>query len=151
CVSGCRTNFEMDRGNWQAAEVEGRRSLDLADEGQSWFYLASALSRLCMIALHGEDWDQLHGLAVEGEEAARRSDRKQLVAHFALCQALAARCRKDELRGGQLFRTAVSRMSRLAPPGEYWFDTLAAYHERGGDLHKALAVRERELALIQDH
>ena len=38
-------------------------------------------------------------------------------------------------------------MARLGqPPGESYYDALAAYHEVGGDLAAAWEVRERELA-----
>ncbi len=92
------------------------------------------------------------GNAAAVEELASRVDQSQVNLAEALAwRAVLARRAGDEPAAGHLFHRATARMGRLRrPPTRDYFDALCRYHETGGDLIRALHVRDRELAILKE-
>src|SRR5262245_19209774 len=101
---------------------------------------------LCWIAFHREDWAALADYAATGEARARAIEYRYELALFLLWQALGARREGNEEQARRLCRQGTSQMARLGqPPGESYYDALAAYHEQGENTEAAWEVRGREL------
>lgn len=102
---------------------------------------------LCWIAFRQQDWAALREYAGSGEERARSVQYRYELSLFFLWQALWARREGLEDEAKRLCRQGTAQMARLGqPPGESYYDALAAFHELAGDLEAAWEVRERELA-----
>jgi hypothetical protein len=149
CVQGCRTMFELDRGRTAEARAAGLRALELAEDSASDHYRGNAYANLCLVAFRAGDDAALREWACASEELARQTDRKAFIAEALLWRAVAARKAGDARQARRLCTAAVSRMTRLStPPGEAYFDALAAFCELDGDLEGALGARDRELQAI---
>ena len=73
------------------------------------------------------------------------------LARFILWQAMAAEQEGDKAQATRLCRNAISRMTRLGkPPSGDYFEALAGFHEKRGEMTDALQVRELELKTIRD-
>jgi hypothetical protein len=102
---------------------------------------------LCWISYRRGDWAGLHACASAGAERARAIHYGYELALFLAWQALLARRDGREEQAVGLSRQARAQMARLGqPPGESYYDALAAFHEAGGDHAGAWEVRQRELA-----
>ncbi len=150
CVQNCRTEFALLRNALDEAEESARLTLAMADEdvhrSTAEHHGAYAHCDLCEVAHRREDWDALRESATEGEALARRTDEHLKVAEFLLWQALLARREGDEELGRRRLRHALSRSRSVrALPGTGYYNILCAYHEMGGELEKALEVRDVEL------
>lgn len=112
---------------------------------------ASTYHRLCELAARQDDWAAIQGWALEGEEAARRSNRLDLIAAFLAWQALVARRSGAERTARRLFRTAVTQATAIGGiatgQGSHALPA-CLYYQAGGEFERALAIRERQLALI---
>lgn len=101
---------------------------------------------LCWIAFRRRTWDTLADHARAGEERARAIGYRYELALFLLWLAVAAARdrRADEAR--RFCRQGTALMARIGqPPGESYYDALAAFHELNDDLPTAWEVRRREL------
>jgi len=105
---------------------------------------------LCRLHFLRGDWPALAETASAGEELARRRQGRKQLALFLLCRALTARREhRDDQEATRLFRAATAQAGRLgSPPGEPYFDALAAFHELAGELVACWGVRQQELATI---
>ncbi len=102
---------------------------------------------LCWIAYKQGDWAGLADYAAAGEERARVIDYRYELSLFWLWRAVCAQRDKREAEAARLCRQGSALMARLGqPPGESYYDALAAYHELAGEWREAWEVRERELA-----
>ncbi|HKB38658.1 MAG TPA: hypothetical protein VKD72_19595, partial [Gemmataceae bacterium] len=105
---------------------------------------------LCEIAHRRQDWEALREWSGEGEALARRTDEHLKVAEFLLWQALLARRDGDEELARRHLRRALSRSRRVRSlPGTAYYNVLCAYHELGGELDRALEVRDLELRRLE--
>jgi hypothetical protein len=151
CLVGARAEFEVACGRYDEARASGLRLFALADDEGVAHYAATAASLLCHVAFRTGDFASLGDWAEAGEEAARQSDRQEVLCECLMWQALVARREKDEARARRLGALARTRLGRLSvPPGEPYFDALCAFHEAGGDLESALKGREEELGHVAD-
>jgi hypothetical protein len=155
CVQNCRTEFALLCGQLQEAEESARLTLTMADEdvkrSTAEHHAAYAHCDLCEIAHRRQDWDALREWAAEGEALARRTEEHLKVAEFLLWQAFLARLEGDEEAASRRQRQALARSRRVkALPGTNFYNILSAFHERGGELERALAVRDLELKRLQD-
>ncbi len=154
CVQNCRTEFALLRGALAEAEESARVTLAMADEdvhrGTAEHHAAYAHCDLCEIAHRRQDWDALREWSTEGETLARRTDEHLKVAEFLLWQALLARRDGDEELARRHLRRALSRSRRVRSlPGTAYYNVLCAYHELGGELDRALEVRDLELRRLE--
>jgi hypothetical protein len=142
--------FALELGEFEEANRLALEELDMADgdpdRHTARHHEVDTLKALCWIAFRRNDFDALAGHAALGEECAREMQYRYELAQFILWRAmLARRVGDDDAR--RLCRQATHQMARLGqPPGESYYDALAAYHAAGGDLAAAWPVRERELA-----
>jgi len=143
--------FAYELGEFAEANRLALEELEMADGDPdlhtAWHHEVDTLKALCWIAFRRADWATLADHADLGEGRAREMEYRFELAQFLLWRALiAARDgRHDEAK--RLCRQGTHQMARLGqPPGESYYDALAAYHEVGGDLAAAWQVRERELA-----
>jgi hypothetical protein len=145
---------------WEVGDLDTARRLaveeiSLADSDPdrhtAMHHEVDTCKSLCRICHRQGDWQALEEYAVTGEDRARRLDYKYELAILLLWQAVCARhVGRDEL-ARRLCRQGVGRMGRLGkPPDDSYFDSLAAFHELGGDFTAALEVRDRELAECHD-
>src|SRR5262249_13816250 len=154
CVQNCRTEFALLCGELPEGEESARVTLALADEdvhrSTGEHHAAYAHCDLCEIAHRRRDWEALREWSAEGEALARRADEHLKVAEFLLWQALLARHDGDEALAGRRHRQALARGRRVkAQPGTNYYNILCAFHERGGEPERALAVRDLELKRLE--
>ena len=107
-------------------------------------------SALCwMASAQRQDWEKLAEVAALGEEAARSVGKQMELCEFLAWQSVLARRAGDEPRARRLHAQAAAKMAALRMPSEREYpDATALFHELGGDLDKALQMREWELANI---
>jgi hypothetical protein len=130
-----------------------RRVLDLAaeepDSPSAHHYLTFVYNGLCHVNYSGGRPRDLAETAALAEEVSRKVGNQVELAESHLWQALAA------LQGGKgdgqvLRERGVGVMEGLGiPPPDGYFTALSACHELAGRTEEALAVRDRELALVQ--
>jgi hypothetical protein len=142
--------FAYEMGELETAERLALEELVMADTDPdrhtAQHHEADTYKALCWIAYRRRDFETLARWAVAGEECARDIGYRYELALFLLWRALCARREGDGASAKRLCRTGTAMMARLGqPPGESYFDALAAYHELGGDLNVAWQVRQREL------
>jgi hypothetical protein len=142
--------FAYEMGDLDAAQQLAVEELALADSDPDLHtarhHEVDTYKALCWIAYRRRDYDSLVRWAVTGEQRAREISYRYELALFLLWRALCARHEGAEATANRLCRSGTATMSRLGqPPGESYYDALAAYHERGEDLTGAWRVRQREL------
>jgi hypothetical protein len=153
CLLSLKISYALDMEDLQQAEAEAQNFLSAAEEHMvrtgSEHYLANCYSDFCDIAFRRCDWPALLEWAIMGEAAARRLDRRQLLAQYLSWQALANRRLGHDEAASRLYRSATAIADRLglSPSGDYC-NALSAYHEAAGDLPRALKLRNRELEAI---
>ncbi len=142
--------FAYELGEFDEANRLALEELEMADgdpdRHTARHHEIDTLKALCWVAFRRHDWTALANHADLGEECARAMEYRYELSQFLLWQALIAarEGRRDEAK--RLCRQGTHQMARLGqPPGESYYDALAAYHEVGGDLLAAWVVREREL------
>jgi hypothetical protein len=148
--------FHMECGDIDTAEAVVMRMQELADRDYERYrvvhYLTCNYSDLCAIAVRQEDWTKLADAAAEGENVARAAGLQMELCEFLTWQAVLARRAGDEPRARRLHATAASKIAGLRmPPQRDYPDAVVMFHELGGELDKALPVRDRELAVLADH
>lgn len=148
--------FHVECGDFVTAEAVVARMQELADRDNDRYrvahYLTCNYSDLCAIAVRQEDWTKLADAATEGESAARTAGLQMELCEFLTWQAVLARRAGDEPRARRLHATAAAKIANLRmPPQREYPDAVALFHELGGELDKALPVRDRELAVLADH
>jgi hypothetical protein len=153
CIQGDFADFHLGISDLAGAEAACMRILAMAEDEPAATTRAhhgmTALSRLCEIAFLRQDWAALGRSAAWGEALHQEVPRPQLLAEFLQWQALLVRRDGDTRRAARLSRRAESTVAASgAVPRTAYFDALCAYHLAGEDAGKALASRERELALI---
>jgi hypothetical protein len=148
---GSTRDFHMHLGDFAAAEATVMQAMDLVgrdpDRRQGIHHSVFNISALCWIAYQQQDFEKMADAAADGEQAARTVGHQMELCEFLAWQAVVARKQGDELRARRLQSTANTTMSRIQmPPNREYPDAMVLFHELGGDLDKALQVRDRELA-----
>jgi hypothetical protein len=148
---GSTRDFLMHLGDVATAEATVMRAMDLVgrdtDRRQGIHHSVFNFSALCWIAYKQEDYEKMADAAYDGEQAARIVGHQMELCEFLAWQAVVARKQSDELRARRLQFTANTTMSRIQmPPNREYPDAMVLFHELGGDLDKALQVRDRELS-----
>ncbi len=132
--------LELSVDRLDAAEEYGQRLLALPG-GHPWD-ACSAYMRLCEVYYRRADWDSLRQGAAVGETAARALGAELQLCEFLEWQAAALRVEGDERAAKRLHNQAETRINRSKPRGLALYQhAVAAFHEAGGDLTKALEIR----------
>lgn len=152
---GSQRQFALELGDLDTAEACCQRSLDLAaadpDAQRADHFLVFTYSGLAEVAWRRGDLDRLAAAAQGGLETAEKVGHQVEVAGFGLWKAVLARAAGDAGHAARLYRKARTKLDRLGmQPDPSYRDAECAYHERAGDLDLALAVRDAELAALQD-
>jgi hypothetical protein len=119
------------------------------DNPAALHYATFVYNGLCHVNFAQDRWQELGETAALAEEASRKVGNQVELAESFLWQALAA------LQGGQagghrLRKRGIQVMEGLGvPPPDGYFTALGFCHEQAGRLDEALALRERERALLQ--
>jgi hypothetical protein len=142
--------FAYEMGELEAAQQLALEELAMADSDPeahtARHHEVDTYKALCWIAYRRRDYSALLQWAAAGEQLAREITYRYELALFLLWRALCTRRAGDETTARRLCRSGTAAMARLGqPPGESYFDALAAYHEQGGELSAAWQVRQREL------
>jgi hypothetical protein len=143
----------------QSREVErhyaaAQRALALIADNPGHYccvhYSTFIYNGLCRVHFARAEWSRLAEAAALAEESSRKTGDRVELATSLLWASLYCFHAHDELRARRLEQQAVRVMDELAvPPPDGWFEALCAVHECVGDLEAALAVRDRELVLLQ--
>jgi hypothetical protein len=149
---GNKRHFHNLCGDFAAVEAVFEQVMDLIhrdpERQRAAHHLTFNYSALCWMTHRKQDWHTLAEAAAAGEQAARVVGHQLELAEFLMWQAVLARRDGDELRARRLYSTAEGKMARLQmPPDRFYPDATALFHEVGGDLEKALEVRQRELVV----
>jgi hypothetical protein len=146
CVHGLDADFAciMEHPD---AERKAAHYMAAADASGESHYKADARLTMCELAFRRADWEELLGLAHEGgQNAARIQSTPIWIAEYSIWGALALRHLKREEDAVRAYQFGISRASRLkATPSARYYDALCAYHEAGGDLSAAVAMRDQQL------
>jgi hypothetical protein len=142
--------FAYELGDLALAERLALEELAMADSDAdrhtARHHAVDTYKALCWIAFRRGDWSALAGHALAGEEIARTIEYRYELALFLLWRGLVARRDRREAEAQRLVRQGTAQMARLGqPPGESYYDALAAYHELGDNPRAAWEVRQREL------
>jgi hypothetical protein len=140
-------------GDADEAEALAKQALAMAagdaDQITARSHAVFCYSHLCEIARGRGDWENLHDLAIVGEELARQVGHQLELAEFQMWQALVALREGRPEQARRRWRQATRRLARLGMPADHiYFDALCAYHEQGGELELALQARAKELELL---
>lgn len=146
--------FACELGNLEEAEKLALEELAMADSDPERYtaqhHEIDTYRALCWIAFDRDQFQSLATYAHAGEARARPMNYLSELALFQLWLAVCARRDGRIPEANRLRRQGTALMSRLGqPPGESYFDALAALHEYDADLNGAWMVREQELATIQ--
>ncbi len=151
---GCLRQFHQEMGDFAAVEATVTQAQNLLDRDyerreSGEYSMIFHYSALCWVAARREDWRKLAEVAALGEEMARTYEKQMELCEFLAWQAVLARRDGEEARAQRLHTTAAAKRARLRMPSEREYpDATALFHELGGDLDKALQMREWELANI---
>jgi hypothetical protein len=105
---------------------------------------------LCRVHFARGEWSQLGEAAALAEENSRKTGNQVERAMSLLWACLHAFHAGDEVQARGLRQRGVRVMDNLGvPPPDGYFESLSSSHECVGDLDAALAVRNRELSLLQ--
>lgn len=147
--------FAYEIGDLDEAERLATDELAMADADPdrhtARHHEVDTLKAMCWIAFRRGSWTVLADYAQTGEERARVIGYRYELALFLLWRAVVAARdhRGDEAR--RFCRQGTALMARIGqPPGESYYDALAAYHEANDDLPAAWDVRCRELETTID-
>lgn len=144
--------FWMALDNLDEAQKVIDKHLGLFDQDRApneW-YAIFPLQYQCWIDARRGNWAKLRESAKLAESMATGHQSAQLdVAQARMWAALAARRLGEEADAARRFRLVLNMIQRLekSPCPEH-YDALAWYHESGGELDKALEVREQQLAKL---
>jgi tetratricopeptide (TPR) repeat protein len=143
----------MHTGNLDEALALTDRTLALADEdpdrSRAERSIAADVCNLCWIYWRRGEWDEIPAHATRAEELAGKHKRRSVQAEAILWSAVVARRAGDEALARRRHRRAVAVMAQVVTnDSREYFDALALYHELGGDLDKALAVREHQVKTL---
>jgi hypothetical protein len=143
--------FAYEIGDLEEARALALEELALADSDDdrhtARHHEVDTYKALCWIAFRASDHEALAAWATTGEERARAIGYRYELSLFLLWQALCALHSGCDELATRLVRQGTAQMARLGqPPGESYYDALAAYHEIGERNEVAWEVRERELA-----
>jgi hypothetical protein len=147
--------FALECGLLKDAYDGCMRELKLAaddkDGSRAVHFATFTYCGLCQIAAAVGQWETLAEWSSVGEELARQVGHHCELSEALAWQAVAAQQTGDAERGRRAYQNATTHMSRLKmPPKEGYYQALAAYHEKDGDLTRALAVRDAELQSVVD-
>jgi hypothetical protein len=153
CIQGCRTEFALACGELDKARESVRVSLAMADDDSNIrnaeHHGRAAWCDLCQISWLSGDHETLEEAAREGEVLARRTENHLGLAEILAWQALLARQEGDDDMARRRMRQAQQRTGRVKSiPSDTFFNILAVFHEKGGDLEEAWQVREQELSVV---
>jgi hypothetical protein len=144
--------FAYEIGELAQAQVLALEELAMADSDPdrqtARHHEVDTYKALCWIAFRRRNWSELAEYAGTGEERARSMSRdyRYELALFLLWQGLCARRDGRHEQARRLVRQGASQMARLGqPPGESYYDALAAFHEMSEHSEEAWQVREHEL------
>jgi hypothetical protein len=113
-------------------------------------YSAFVYGGLCRVHFARGEWRELGEAASLAEEASRNTGGQVELATAHLWQSLAALQAGDVPRAHRLRLRGCRIMAGLGvPPPDGYFEALCACHEYAGRPAEALAVRDRELALLR--
>lgn len=117
-----------------------------ASEHESYRY-ANAAAMLARFSYLRGDLETTQKYVELAEPHARRSDMKSLLATLTAWRALLALKQGNTVLAGRYYVLTVAQMSKLgAKPGAGYYDSLCDYLEANGELEKARALRDQELA-----
>ncbi len=146
CLPLFRGSFARYCGRYDAAREHALHALSLS--GGNGYREAQVYYQLCFIGAQCDDWQTVQSWASEGEAAARRSKRPEFIADSLFWLALVTRWEGDESTARRQYREAETQIrpySDFAHIGAY---QRCRYHEAGGELARAVAVREQEITRI---
>ncbi|MBC8139708.1 MAG: hypothetical protein H8F28_27825 [Fibrella sp.] len=160
CIKGLRSGLECDLGNYEKAFSAAMDAAGLADEENSSHYLNASLRDLCGI-LHagvrelGEEaytdilgWSEAADAMLQQEERWGNSKPRPR-AEAIMWQAFALLGLQKTEEAQRRYASAVSQEKRTdGLPSEGYFQAAIAYHELSGEPDKAIAVAERQGAVL---
>lgn len=144
CLLGCRTVFELNRENFDAAQASAEKELDLAEKKSSNHYAGEALRTLCQLALRRRDYATLLELAQEGEKRIEPLAREGMTAEFLVYQTIAWTTMEEPKKAQRCYGRAIPKIKGLAVPTEELYEALIAYQDTLGDRDKALRFRDKQ-------
>ncbi len=147
CLHSLKVSFMCMMERYADAERQAAEYMAVTDASSDQHYKAQARFGLCELAFRRAAWDELLGVARDGEElAVHVRSRPHWIGEYLIWQALALRHLKREDEAKRAYQTGISRMARLkVTPSASYFDALCAYHEAGGNLSAAVALRDQQL------
>ncbi len=147
CLQGIKYDFSYKTETYSEADSMAAQYIVFAEDARSAHWRVNARCAMCELSFCRGDWDELLGLARDGQQIAvgKLPDSFWVVELF-IWEALALRHLKREDEAKRAYQNGISRASRLKSlPGTGYYDALCAYHEAGGDLSAALVLREQQL------
>jgi hypothetical protein len=150
----CRRAFTFVQQQFDESRKLALSCLSRADTDPNRYtarhHTVATYSYLCRLAYELADWPGLRNWAALGEELARQLRYLHPLARFILWQAVVTDQEGDRTQAARLCRTAISRMARLGKqPSSDYFEAMAGFHEKRGEIAEALETREQELATIR--
>ena len=152
CMHSRKVGFAYDMEHYAAAELAAAQHMAFVDhstrrDAGGAHYRALARLIPCKLAFCRTAWEELLGLAREGQEIAVGKVQDAFwIIEFFMWEALGLRRLKREDEAKRAYQNGIARASGLKSlPGTGYFDALCAYHEAGGNLLAALALREQQL------
>jgi hypothetical protein len=146
CLPINRGSFAEYLGQYGAARKYALQALSLS--GGIAYREAQVYYHLCFIAAEGDDWQTVRSWAIESEASARRSKHPEYIADALFWQALVARWEGDEQTARRQYREAEAQIRPYPDLAHIGVYQRCRYHEAGGELACAVAIREQQIARI---
>jgi hypothetical protein len=146
CLSLFRGSFARYRGQYDTAGEHAQHALSLS--GGNGYRDAQSYHQLCVLAARCDDWQTVQSWATEGEAAARRSKQPTFIADALFWQALVARHGGDEHTARRQYREAEAQIRPYPDLVHVGTHQRCRYHEAGGELARAVFLRELQIAHI---
>lgn len=139
------SELEFALGNIEAAIRAAQGYLERSAERVVTFHIAYAYEMLVHYAYLQGQTDIAHQLIIECEQMARANQRHSLVAIAQAWRALFGLIEDNVEEAQSLYRMATNNMAHLGMAVSLsYYEAIAAYNERLGNLDNALTIREKQ-------
>ena len=157
CIHGLKYSLEEDLGNYREAFGLAMDAAAFADSKNDDHHLSANLIDACAILYRGmatltdAQYQDILGWASSAEEMVKRrerwgSPRPEKRAHALFWQAFALRNSQQEDEAKRRFATAVSLLTQTDEiPSDGAIQAVVAYHEKAGEMEKALGAVEQQV------
>lgn len=146
CLAGERFEFEMARGNLEAAKQSLQHRLSITYTSH---HKAAALFDQARLNFLDEKWQEMAESAAACQKQAELADSDDVVVDALLYQAVAHLKLGDEAVSADFYNQHVAQRALITQTMDSnYYEALIAYHNFHNDLPSAIAAQQEQLAAL---